>query len=54
MLQREEIETAIRGVAAQPGIGGYRKIAAALAGEGITVSHMKVKRVLEKSPAGVG
>ena len=53
MLQREEVETAIRRVAAQPGVGGYRKIAAALADEGINVSHMKFKRVLGKTPAGV-
>ena len=54
VLQREEVETAIRRVAAQPDIGGYRKIAAALlADHGIDVSHMKVKRVLAKTPAGV-
>ena len=44
---------AIRRIANQPGIGGYRKIAAALADEGITVSHMKVKRMLEKTTVEV-
>ena len=44
----------IREVAARPNIGGYRKIVAALlADHGIDVSHMKVKRVLEKTPLEV-
>ena len=50
-----QVEARIREVAAQPGIGGYRKIAAALlADHGIDVSHMKVKRVLAKTPVEVG
>ncbi len=48
-LTKVEVKDRIREVAARPGIGGYRKIAAALlADHGIEVSHMKVKRVLEK------
>ncbi|MCH8987933.1 MAG: transposase [Chloroflexi bacterium] len=50
-----QVEARIREVAARPNIGGYRKIAAALlADHGIDVSHMKVQRVLTKTPVEVG
>ena len=49
------MEQRIRQVTARPNVGGYRKIAAALLAEfSIEVSHMKVKRVLEKTPVEVG
>lgn len=44
-----QVEARIREIAARPGIGGYRKIAAALADHVINVSHMKVKGVLVKT-----
>jgi len=56
VLQQDaaQVEARIREVAARPNVGGYRKIAAALlADHGIDVSHMKVKRVLAKTPAEV-
>ena len=54
ILTGAELEDRIREVAALPDIGGYRKIAAALLNEhGVDVSHMKVKRVLDKLSADI-
>ena len=45
-MTKAEVEDRINDVANQPGIGGYRKIAAALlADHGINVSLMTVQRV---------
>lgn len=49
-----QVERMIREVVTRPGISSFQKIAAALAEDGINVSQMKVKRVLEKTPVGVG
>ena len=53
-LTRAGVEDLINDVANQPGIGGYRKIAAALlAGHDIEVSHLTVQRVLTPNFPGI-